>query len=251
LIFDINSKIIGVKFCFNNTNLKSIVSLIIAENLFGFNPEYMDLDYNENNYNKTDALSLVQEISDKQSALFSSISEKSDLCVTYQAVIESPLIIQYRLAKESIENSFLYVVNRLIALESFCCAYIYDFWDVKWQSATLESQYFMYNKNHSQLKRTIDRWGESIVDTSENYGREEMFKRFNLIVAPKMYFSNWFLENVINKETILKEFKGEFITNNVLYVELYSDIFETDRNKQKKFMSMINIEEIRNRFNPY
>jgi len=243
---------LAITICFENRLLfKDLLKKVIELELYGFDPELMDLDYVERNYDQSEALELINDIDDTKGVIYKTSDEYFSLIITTKAVIDSPLCLIWTLKSEELPKKMMEAIEQLVKLDGFICAYIYDYWDEYWQSATYNSDFEVFGKKHAHLRRIENRWGELVVDTTNNFGKLEVLRNVCILAAPIMYFDKWYFENICSKDVLVKNFKYQVIDSNILRIVLSENIFKVKREDQKRFLQIIDIDTIRQKYSPF
>lgn len=140
---------IGIRVCFEDScNRVDIIKLMIMGDLFGFDPEFMNINYSNLEFSKEQAIILLQDIGNTNSVIFQSKNELASLTIGYQAVITPPLVLSWRIKDDTLNDRLFHAIEALSQITGFVCCYIYDYWDEYWQSAKFESDYKIYSRDH-------------------------------------------------------------------------------------------------------
>lgn len=104
--------------------------------------------------------------------------------------------------------------------------------------------YEMYKKGYFKIAGTVrttkNKRGETIINTSQNYGRSFEIANLKLVAAPKMWFGRSYIQSFFKEDSITNSFSTNLlktISSELLEINLF-DIHSdpsTNRNIQKKF----------------
>lgn len=244
--------IIGIKVCFSsNVDRKTLISDIVSNDLFNFIPEVMDIDYSERVYDSKKALKLISKTKKNNGVIFKTQDESTELLVSFAGIITPPLSIS--LTTSNLEFQYENFIEQFIGKEDFIAAYVYDYADVRLQSQTSISYFERNGIDHTNLPKVKDEWDDLIIDTSKNYGREILLNDLWLLSSPKIWLSNLFFDLTGAKKEFLSEFPVTEISNDVIKLNLFEDIFLSKENRelQKAFFDKINVTSIEKRLYPY
>lgn len=161
--------------------------------------------------------------------------------------------VNFSNADNLIENIKIY---DMLFLGELIIAMLYDSEDVNFQSIkdidVFKSKY--PNKKHIITK---GKFNDNVIDTSKNYGRRIVARSMGFIIAPTMWFGEFF-QPVLSFEKLLK-YKGATTINrnnkNVVEVNLFSindePYVEQNHLKQKYFWEFLGWDKVLEEFEKY
>jgi len=238
---------IAIKICFESkTSWSNILRDIVRNKLFGFIPLTVESS-DRNNFDEQEFLEDLKQIERNEGIIFRG-ENNEQLTVSYPAGENTPLTFTWKVCDRNFDRT---LIEDFSVMNGFVCAYVYNYWDVFWQSNKSISDYGVFGKSGVEnLPKTRDKWDREIIDVLNNHGRQTLLKDFWLLAANEMWFSNKFFEMVAPKTKLLK-FPGCSITKNgLVYCFLENIDAEPDqlRPRQKAFRDYINAKRIEKKF---
>lgn len=181
---------LAIRIHFKNTyNFIYLTSVLLKEDLLGFLPDSMDMDYRDRPFSLEKAFELLGKINNNRGIIFNTKDDSIRLTVSFPTVY-SPLGLIWTIKNTEPSDKLIQCIEQITQIEDFICCYIYDYWDEYWQSATYNSDYEVYGKAHKHLKRIKNRYGELVIDTTKNVGKLERLRSIDIMAAPIMYFGS-------------------------------------------------------------
>ncbi len=238
----------GLMVCFDHlTDRKLLINKMIESNYLGFEPIYYTID----NPLAFDTNSFLNDVAMSES--YQGIILENDIVsfnITYPAKENAPLTLTWEFDKDKLD---IVVIKNLFNINGFVCAYLYDYWDVFWQSETTISGYQIHERDYSKLKMTRDKWDREIIDVSKNYGRQTLLQDLWLIASPIAWLGKGYFKLVCSKSKLLTYPNSKELENDIVEIELFQkwqniegkeiDELRIEQEKFRNFIDALSIEK--------
>lgn len=234
--------VMGVLICLKKP-MSSLMATeaIISEELFGFQPATMSIQSDEV-YSSEMALAQLRRKGDNASSVFWSAGQEASLTVCTQAIHDSAVCLFWELNKSELYSQAVNsTIIRFLKEPLFVSAFVYDYYDLFWQSASNESDYNVFGRKTHWLRFIKDEYDETVIDVSKNYGRRFMLSDTNVIAGSSIWMSPFFLEKFNAKEKIMQMESVEVLDNGIIKLDLYQVGAMPDRDIQKKFLTLLGL----------
>ncbi|GEM_PF-6252266 len=237
---------LSITICFKSTKDRNTLLKEIVENqLIGFKPTKYNID-SENEFKNEQFITGLDKV-EKTKGILIYGSNNELFSIAYPAIIDPPLVLTWTFEDLDANYSF---IDKFVDMDELVCINIYDYWDVFWQSANMPSDYLIFDKDPSKLRRTKDKYDREIIDISNNYGRRVCLPNIWLMASPIMWFGKEYFELICDKQTLLKFPNSKELSNDLVYCELLGSgkmnniDLGTLRKCQKNFRDLINADKI-------
>ena len=245
-------ELVEIRLCFkpNRFNGSDLLKLLEIENFLGFSPpRFSSGSLNNNNYRISYDSKNLDRLKNVKNRLKITVETDSDFGAQFHLFDAGKSFggqILYWIVPFEIFQNLNY--EFLLEDPSFVCGYCFDHDYVNSESTTDIGTNKMYSEDIKNLKMIKDEFGRDVIDISNNPGRAVLLPNIWLQTAWRMYFGKVFYE-FVTKERLLEFSKANNIqelTNDVLFIELFEHVFESNspKNKsiQKKFREWVDMD---------
>lgn len=237
-------------FEYSNENMSNILDYISLGN-FGFTPNQMiiDDDYDfikgveQLKYLNSDDLQslslIINEVGDNPNCKIHLITKK------WSSRILLNFCLKVNLSSEEDYGKY----EHILKFGGLICAFYYDTLDEKWQTENRIKYFKLEGFDTSGLPFTKNTIGETVIDTSGNFGRSKFCIGIKIVAASRMFFGPLFYY-LISKEKIsqfsnsINQALHEYQIVEIKLFSVFKDDINLIRSKQKHFLDQTKLFQI-------